>query len=119
MTTDSQAAARRSAQQQGGGRYEVLDGLRGIAALAILWLHIRQQVLWSSTWPPNASLSVDFFFCLSGFVIAHAYEGRLKATMGFWVFAKQRLLRLMPLSIMGALLGGAVLLLHSFVSHDA
>jgi peptidoglycan/LPS O-acetylase OafA/YrhL len=96
-----------------------LDGLRGVAALAILWLHIRQAALWSSTWPPNAALSVDFFFCLSGFVIAHAYEDRLKAAMGFWPFAKQRLLRLMPLSMLGALLGGSVLLLHSFASHDA
>ena len=119
MTIDPQAALRGSAQQGGAitGRYEVLDGLRGIAALAILWLHIR-QAQWFSTWPPNAALSVDFFFCLSGFVIAHAYEGRLKAAMGFWRFARQRLLRLMPLSILGALLGGGVLLLHAFVTHD-
>lgn len=120
MTFDPQAAVRRSAQKGAAitGRYEVLDGLRGIAALAILWLHIRQAVLWSSTWPPNAALSVDFFFCLSGFVIAHAYEARLKAGMGFWLYAEQRLLRLMPLSIMGALIGGGVLLLHALVSHD-
>jgi peptidoglycan/LPS O-acetylase OafA/YrhL len=121
MTIDPQAALRNSAQQGGAisGRYEVLDGLRGIAALAIVWLHIRQAALWSSTWPPNAALSVDFFFCLSGFVIAHAYEGRLKASMGFWLFAKQRLLRLMPLSILGALLGGGFLLLHAVATHDA
>jgi peptidoglycan/LPS O-acetylase OafA/YrhL len=119
MTIDPKAALRGSARQGGAitGRYEALDGLRGIAALSILWLHIR-QAQWFSTWPPNAPLSVDFFFCLSGFVIAHAYEERLKATMGFWRFAKQRLLRLTPLSILGALLGGGVLLLHSFATHD-
>jgi peptidoglycan/LPS O-acetylase OafA/YrhL len=99
------------------GRYEALDGLRGVAAFAIIWLHVR-QILGFASWPPNAALSVDFFFCLSGFVIAHAYEGRLKTTMSFWAFAGQRLLRLMPLAMAGALMGGAVLLVHAAQSHD-
>ena len=61
-------------------RYVVLDGLRGVAALSIMLHHYTQhgghRELFAS-----AVISVDFFFCLSGFVIAYAYHGRLLAGM--------------------------------------
>jgi peptidoglycan/LPS O-acetylase OafA/YrhL len=51
-----------------------------------------------------AYLAVDFFFLLSGFVIAHAYEKRLASDLGFKTFAVQRVIRLYPMYIMGLLL---------------
>ena len=52
----------------------------------------------------HAYLAVDFFFCLSGFVIAYAYDGRL-AQLGILTFLQRRLIRLHPLVIIGSLLG--------------
>ena len=59
--------------------FEILDGLRGVAALAIVFFHFMEIV-----YPPNENfiahgfLAVDFFFCLSGFVIAYAYNDRIE-----------------------------------------
>jgi len=47
---------------------------------------------------------VDFFFCLSGFVIGYAYDDRI-AKMGVMEFFKSRLIRLHPLVIFGSVLG--------------
>jgi peptidoglycan/LPS O-acetylase OafA/YrhL len=99
-------------------RYEVLDALRGVGALGVVWLHIG-GVTRLTPIPPNAHLAVDFFFCLSGFVIAHAYESRLRLGFSASAFTRERLIRLMPLAVAGALLGGAVLLIRGGVSHDA
>jgi len=59
--------------------FEILDGLRGIAALAIVVFHFIEIV-----YPPaenfiaHGFLAVDFFFCLYGFVIAYAYHDRME-----------------------------------------
>ena len=87
-----------------GQRFLVLDGLRGIAAFAVLWGHAGYG-FGSSFYPHHAHLAVDFFFCLSGFVVAHAYAARIAAGLGFWGFAKRRLIRLYPMIFAGALLG--------------
>ena len=78
-------------------RYEILDGLRGVAALLVvlyLLLHLQN----------HSYLAVDFFFVLSGFVIGYAYDDRWNK-MSLWNFAKRRLVRLHPLLVMGTLLG--------------
>ena len=50
------------------GRFIALDGLRGVAAIAVALLHTG---LWTGQMPlPRAGLAVDFFFLLSGFVVA-------------------------------------------------
>ena len=51
-------------------------------------------------------LAVDFFFMLSGFVIAYAYDDRW-TRMTQWEFYKRRLIRLQPMVIMGSLIGAA------------
>lgn len=50
-------------------------------------------------------LAVDFFFMLSGYVMAHAYDDRWD-TMTVWDFCKRRLIRLQPLIILGMTIGG-------------
>jgi peptidoglycan/LPS O-acetylase OafA/YrhL len=86
-------------------RFEVLDGLRGIAALVVVVLHVPPYLF--KTVAPGADLMVDFFFALSGFVLAHAYADRLQ-TMNPVEFMVRRLLRLWPLYMLGTLLGVAV-----------
>jgi peptidoglycan/LPS O-acetylase OafA/YrhL len=68
---------------------------------------------------PHGYLAVDFFFVLSGFVVASAYEGKLGTTMGFGNFVVRRLARLLPMSILGGLLGAAYMLLRWRVQPDA
>lgn len=86
--------------------YEVLDGLRGIAALIVVIFHFAEIIY--TEYPKNpfghGYLAVDFFFCLSGFVIAYAYDDRVgKISIG--TFFKKRLIRLHPLVIIGSILG--------------
>jgi peptidoglycan/LPS O-acetylase OafA/YrhL len=60
-------------------RFEVLDGMRGVAALVVMVYHFTHFV--PSDPLGNATLSVDVFFALSGFVIAHSYGERLRQGM--------------------------------------
>ncbi len=79
----------------------VLDGLRGVAALAVLTRHAPmyfQSISTTSSGPFWESyLAVDFFFVLSGFILAHAYGSRLAAGMSPQRFMLIRLIRLYPL----------------------
>lgn len=108
-------------------RFEHLDELRGFAALAVVLFHIGTRV-GAPTLVTNGYLAVDFFFMLSGFVIAQNYEGRLACSQGgagggvarqpmAWrAFTMRRLVRLMPMAMLGAALGGAYLLSRWMVS---
>lgn len=97
-----------TAGRAGKQHFIVLDGMRGIAALIVAGLHARELMI-SGEFPDHSYLAVDFFFCLSGFVVAYAYDDRLSSGMRFSSFAKIRLIRLYPMIFVGALLGGLVL----------
>ncbi|MES2419029.1 MAG: acyltransferase [Bacteroidota bacterium] len=86
--------------------FEILDGLRGIAALAVVLFHFMEMAYsdYSKNFIAHGFLAVDFFFCLSGFVIGYAYDDRI-GKMGVIEFFKSRLIRLHPLVILGAILG--------------
>lgn len=94
-----------------GGRFEALDALRGIAAFVVVFYHLNQTSLGAGLSLGHGYLAVDFFFVLSGVVIAHAYESRLRSGMSAREFVLRRMIRLLPLSVIGALLGLLVLLL--------
>jgi peptidoglycan/LPS O-acetylase OafA/YrhL len=98
--------------------FHVLDGLRGIAALAIVIFHFMEWVFsdFSKNFIAHGFLAVDFFFCLSGFVIGYAYDNRMEK-MGKMEFFKSRLTRLHPLVVLGSLLGLLAFLLDPFVNH--
>lgn len=86
--------------------FEILDGMRGIAALAVVIFHFMEWVAPDITknFIGHGFLAVDFFFCLSGFVIGYAYDSRI-GEMGATTFFRLRLIRLHPLVVLGAVLG--------------
>lgn len=103
--------------------FEILDGLRGIAALAVVIFHFMEWVFAdvSKNFIGHGFLAVDFFFCLSGFVIAYAYDNRMRQ-MGVAEFLKSRLIRLHPLVVLGSILGFLGFLLDPFalpLAYDA
>jgi peptidoglycan/LPS O-acetylase OafA/YrhL len=87
--------------------YLILDGLRGVAALMVVLFHVCEA--YSPGQPltqiiNHGYLAVDFFFLLSGFVVAYAYDDRWKS-MSVTGFFKRRLIRLQPMVVMGMTLG--------------
>ena len=86
--------------------FVVLDGLRGVAAVGVVTFHFMEMVIWnySVLWIGHGFLAVDFFFCLSGFVMGYAYDDRIDR-IGLGRFLKARLIRLQPMVVMGSLLG--------------
>ncbi len=90
-------------------RFLFLDALRGIAALFVVAFHFPKGM--TSPFVANGALAVDFFFCLSGFVIAFSYENRLTETLSFRDFTVARLIRLYPIYLLGSFLGLITLLL--------
>lgn len=102
---------------QSRGRYEFLDGLRGVAAAGIVWLHIT-SVCGIFRVPPNAFLAVDFFFCLSGFVVAHAYGRAVRDVPSALAVLRRRAVRLMPMALIGSLIGGTLAMLRVAIAGD-
>ena len=97
--------------------YDVLDGLRGIAAIVILVYHFTEMIYpddYVSNPLGHGFLAVDLFFCLSGFVIGFAYDYRAK-TIGVMGFFKNRLIRLHPMVIFGTIVGLVGYLADPFV----
>src|SRR5690348_18308068 len=84
-------ATTRSAQAS-PSRYETLDGLRGVGALWVMFLHFAPSFGVPS--PSHGYLAVDLFFCLSGFVLTKSYAERLKHGMGLAEWMGVRLIRL-------------------------
>jgi peptidoglycan/LPS O-acetylase OafA/YrhL len=98
--------------------FEILDGLRGVAALAVVTFHFMEMAYadYSQNFIAHGFLAVDFFFCLSGFVIGYAYDDRI-GKMGVLEFFKSRIIRLHPLVLFGSILGLLALLFDPFGGH--
>jgi len=90
-------------------RYELLDGLRGVAALLVILFHCFETykpMLNGTQIIDHGYLAVDFFFILSGFVIGYAYDERLKqGLLSTSDFFKRRFIRLHPMVVAGTLIG--------------
>ncbi len=89
-------------------RYDLLDGLRGVAALSVLCFHLFEAIAFAEGKAEqdmfHGFLAVDFFFILSGFVMGYAYDERWKQ-MSIRQFLTRRLIRLHPMMIAGATVG--------------
>lgn len=107
-------------------RYEILDGLRGVAAMLVVMFHLFETYSKGTPYQiiNHGYLAVDFFFVLSGFVIGYAYDDRWEkprpqthwpptvspqkgegGKLTLWAFLKRRLIRLHPMLVMGTLIG--------------
>jgi peptidoglycan/LPS O-acetylase OafA/YrhL len=86
--------------------YQILDGLRGVAAIIVVMFHLAEPLATShlDNVVNHGYLAVDFFFLLSGYVIGYAYDDRWdKLTVG--AFLRRRFERLQPLVVLGMTLG--------------
>ena len=87
--------------------YSILDGLRGVASIIVIFFHVFETHALGDRFKQiinHGYLAVDFFFLLSGFVVAYAYDDRWgKITQ--WGFYKRRLIRLQPMVIIGSIIG--------------
>lgn len=102
--------------------YHLLDGLRGVAALMVIWYHVFEGYAFAGGTTidtfNHGYLAVDFFFILSGFVIGYAYDDRWGKNFTMKDFIKRRLIRLNPMVIMGAVVGAITFYIQGSVQWD-
>jgi len=106
-------------------RYDILDGLRGVAALMVLLYHVFNDAKSFFVWPTPVNefyhcfLGVDFFFILSGFVMGYAYDQRLEdRSLSLCGFIRRRLIRLHPMVVMGVILGAIAFIIQGCTKWD-
>jgi len=92
-------------------RFHFLDALRGLAAVLVIMRHSPQCYAHSLV-TENSFVAVDFFFCLSGFVIAFSYEERLSTFFTFKSFCVARFIRLYPIAAIGTVVGAVEIALQ-------
>ena len=95
-----------------------LTGLRGIAAVWVLLYHLQQNAgnLWGMNWLAGMRVlergwaGVDLFFVLSGFILMYTHGNEFASNKNLPItrFAKLRLMRVYPLSIVVLLLIAAI-----------
>lgn len=86
------------AGENGGHRDQALDGLRGIAALLVVFFHCGVELRFPPLVLPGFS-GVHLFFVLSGYLISRPFLGRLLtgATLPSWrKYAARRFVRIYP-----------------------
>ncbi len=102
--------------------YDLLDGLRGVAALMVIWYHVFEGFAFANNSAietlNHGYLAVDFFFILSGFVIGYAYDDRWGKSLTMKDFFKRRLIRLHPMVVLGAVLGAITFCIQGSVQWD-
>lgn len=103
--------------------YALLDGLRGVAALLVVWYHVFEGFQFAGNKPVidfinHGYLAVDFFLILSGFVVGYAYDSRWGKTLTLGGFFRRRLIRLQPMVIMGSVIGAASFLISGMERWD-
>ena len=102
--------------------YHLLDGLRGVAALMVIWYHVFEGYAFAGGTTidtfNHGYLAVDFFFILSVFVIGYAYDDRWGKNFTMKDFFKRRLIRLHPMVIMGAVVGAITFYIQGSVQWD-
>ena len=106
LPTSNPTAVARPSQNH---RFHLLDALRGILAILVVYRH-SPAYLTNLVQTKDIFLAVDFFFCLSGFVIAYAYEEKLQTRLCTRDFMVARLIRFYPTFLVGMALAFTVAL---------
>ena len=96
-----------------------LESLRGIAVCVVILAHSPYMV-WQKEplFMIYADLAVDFFFILSGMVMALAYQDRIKQGLSFKSYILLRLGRLYPLHIFTLFVWGIYILIKKSLNVD-
>lgn len=84
-----------------------LAGVRAFPPLVLVMFHFSEGHGYRHFWPldyvaARGYLWVEFFFCLSGFILTHVYGARMAqmfTAKGYGTFLKARLIRLYPLHL--------------------
>ena len=97
-------------------RLTALDGLRGLAAILVAAYHADEFYSRGAPTVVRGYLAVDFFFLLSGFVLAMTYDGRFARGLTAREFMVRRFLRLAPLYWAGCAIG--LVSLYSVAGND-
>ncbi|CAB3755662.1 acyltransferase family protein [Paraburkholderia humisilvae] len=84
-------------------RYEVLDGLRGVAAIGVMLMHYSENT--GRMLFVNADIAVDLFFVLSGFVLMHSYRSKLLLGLSAREYVRKRIIRLYPMFAISMAIG--------------
>ena len=83
---------------QSDKRFTVLDSFRGLCALFVVIYHVHVSDSFAElSFFRGSSVFVEFFFVLSGFVLAHGYAYR--ENLAFGPYLSARLFRLYPLHL--------------------
>jgi peptidoglycan/LPS O-acetylase OafA/YrhL len=90
-------------------RYEVLDGLRGVAAISVMLMHYSENT--ANPLFKNADIAVDLFFILSGFVLMHSYRKKLLLGLSAREYIRKRIIRLYPMFAISMAIGIPALLI--------
>jgi peptidoglycan/LPS O-acetylase OafA/YrhL len=88
-----------------------LDLLRFVASAGVVVHHSFEflyPVATRADRPTGLALFVDLFFVISGFVIAHVYQGKVGTPAGYGLFLQRRVGRLVPLHLLTLALSIAV-----------
>lgn len=98
--------------------YPALDAFRGIAAISVVFYHLKfvDETSWALF--DGAGILVDFFFLLSGFVMSHAYLPRIREKLAFTAFLRGRFARLYPLHLFLLLVWVPYILVKIYVYHS-
>ncbi len=101
-------------------RFEVLDIFRGIFASMVVLFHLSgfsDTPILNNKFIENSDMFVDFFFVLSGFVIAYNYQS-ISSVEQLKTFLAKRLVRVYPLHLLMLLIFLAIeLLKHSMSAY--
>lgn len=100
-------------------RFVTLDVFRGMFALMVVFYHLKSvntSFLVNNSLVKGSYLFVDFFFVLSGFVIAYNYIERIKDAPSLGRYLKKRFLRLYPLHLFILLLFAGYVLMRNMTS---
>ena len=98
-------------------KFDSLESLRGVAAVLVALNHSSFLYGQQHVFIANAGVFVDFFFVLSGFVMALAYFDKVREGMPFSRFILLRFGRLYPLHLLTLLIWVPYVLAKGYAFH--